>query len=877
MSELPTGTVTFFFSDIEGSTRLLHDLGRDAVAPLLDEHAAVIRAAIADGDGTEIRTEGDAFFAAFPTATGALTAAVTTQRGLAAIRWPDGATIRVRIGLHSGEGARGGDDYLGIDVNKAARIAATGHGGQVVLSSTTAALAAHDLPPGVTLRGLGSYLLKDFHDPEDLHDVAIEGVDDSFPPLRTDDPRRTVLPSPRTSFVGREPELRAIAAAVTSSRLTTLTGPGGSGKTRLAIEVASSIQHRFADGVVFADLSAIADPELIATEAGSALRLRPSADTDALTSLQAFLRDRRLLLVLDNMEQLVDGSDVVGKLLDAAPGLSVLATSRIPLRLAGEREVPVPPMSLPDPQAASPDELASVESIRLFLARAGDARPGFRLDETNARAVADIVSRLDALPLAIELAVARLRVLDPPTLAARLERRLPTLTGGPRDAPDRHRTLAASIRWSVESLDETTTRLFRGLSVFAGGWSLEAAEELFAGDVDVLDGLTTLVDTSLVRRSGDDAAELRFSMLETIREYATAMLDDADPTERDALHRRHTETFLALAETSERHLTGEHQLEWLDRLGREHDNIRTVLDHAERTGRPEDVRDALRIAAAIWRFWQQRGHLAEGRARLERLLGLPVAATPDAVRGRGLGALGSLDYWAGDYAAMAVRYREAAQIAEALDDPRLLAEALYNLSFEWFLSGDIADAIPRLEQCLAVAPHDDVALRARASMSIGYTYFFRQDLPSALGPIERAVELLRTSGDQLALCEALISTAAVTWLTGDHERARTALVEATTLALAAPTPMLLAQIAVPQQILAVHAERYRDAAILQGMWERLERDFEVTFPEVATSMFGDPVAEARTALSADAFSEATAIGRAMDVEQIVEFLTNARE
>jgi tetratricopeptide (TPR) repeat protein len=355
------------------------------------------------------------------------------------------------------------------------------------------------------------------------------------------------------------------------------------------------------------------------------------------------------------------------------------------------------------------------------------------------------------------------------------------------------------------------------------------------------------------------------------------MLADAEPSEHDTRCRRHAETFLALAETSEQHLIGEHQLEWLDRLGREHDNVRAVLDHAERTGRPEDVRDALRIAAATWRFWQQRGHLAEGRARLERLLALPVAATRDAVRARALGALGSLDYWAGDYPAMALRYREAAEIAGGLDDPSLLAEALYNLSFEWFLSGDMADAIPRLEQCLAVAPDGDVALCARASMSIGYTYFFRGDLPSALGPIERAVELLRASADQLALCEALISTAAVTWLMGEHERARTALAEATALTLAAPTPMLLAQIAVPRQILAVHGERYRDAAILQGMWERLEHDFEVTFPEVATSMFGDPAAEARAALSDDAFAEATAIGRAMDVEQMVEFLSNMRE
>jgi non-specific serine/threonine protein kinase len=424
----------------------------------------------------------------------------------------------------------------------------------------------------------------------------------------------------------------------------------------------------------------------------------------------------------------------------------------------------------------------------------------------------------------------------------------------------------------VESLDGDAARLFRGLSVFAGGCTLEAAEEVLGGDVDVLNGLGTLVETSLLRRSGDDAPELRFSMLETIREYAAALLADAEPAERDGLHGRHAATFRALAETAERHLTGEHQVEWLDRIGREHDNIRAVVDRAERTAGTEDVRDALVIAAAIWRFWQQRGHLAEARGRLERLLALPAAAERDAIRVRALGALGSLDYWMGDYPMMATAYREATEIARELGDPRLLSEALLNLSFEWFLSGDVNDAIPRLEECLAVADERDVTLRARATMSIGYTHFFQQDIASAQAPIARAVELLRASDERLALCEALVSLAAVEWLTGDQEPAMAALAEATTIALGAPAPMLLAQILYPFQIVMLHAERYRDAAVLQGVWERLEQDFEVTFPEVGTALLGDPAVAAREALGDEAFAEAAAIGRAMDLEQMVEFL-----
>jgi tetratricopeptide (TPR) repeat protein len=408
--------------------------------------------------------------------------------------------------------------------------------------------------------------------------------------------------------------------------------------------------------------------------------------------------------------------------------------------------------------------------------------------------------------------------------------------------------------------------------VFAGGWTLEAAEEVLGGDLDVLGGLGTLVETSLVRRSGDDAPELRFSMLETIREYATAVLAEAEPAERDGLHRRHTAAFRALAERAERHLTGEHQVEWLDRIGREHDNVRAVFDRAERTAGAEDVRDALVIAAAIWRFWQQRGHLAEARARLERLVALPAAAERDAVRARALGALGSLDYWMGDYPEMAGRYREAVDIARELGDPRLLSEALLNLSFEWFLSGDVNDALPRLEECLAIADERDVTVRARATMSIGYTHLFQQDLASARAPMARAVELFRASDERLARCEALVSFAAVEWLAGNQEPAMTALAEAMTIALGAPSPMLLAQIVFPSQILMVSTGRYRDAAVLQGVWERLEHDFEVTFPDTGTALIGDPGDAAHEALGDDAFAEGVAIGRAMDLDQMVELL-----
>jgi predicted ATPase len=411
------------------------------------------------------------------------------------------------------------------------------------------------------------------------------------------------------------------------------------------------------------------------------------------------------------------------------PTLTVLATSRIPLRLTGEAEYLVPPLELPDADPSDIEALSASDAIRLFVERAADARPGFRLDASNAAVVAEIVRRLDALPLAIELAASRLRVLDLASLASRLEHRLAVLTGGPRDAPERHRTLAASIRWSEESLEPKVRALFARLAVFAGGWTVEAAEAVCGSDADVLDGLAALVDSSLVRRSGDDEPELRFRMLETIREYATERLAGVPDDERRDLERRHAAFVRTLAVDAEPHLTKDDQLPWLDRLEREHDNLRSLFDRAERSA--ELVPIALDAAASIWRFWQQRGYLAEGRRRLERLLSLPAAAPRDEVRARALGALGSLEYWLTEYDAMVAHYDEAAAIADEVGDRRLIARALFDQSFVWLVSGDLDRSIERLERCLAIVEDDDLVLRAKVIMSIAYARLFLGQLPGA--------------------------------------------------------------------------------------------------------------------------------------------------
>ncbi|HVF08306.1 MAG TPA: adenylate/guanylate cyclase domain-containing protein, partial [Actinomycetota bacterium] len=526
MPELPTGTVTFMFTDIEGSTRLIQELGAAAYGAMQDRHSAIMRDAIATGGGVEIRTEGDSFFAVFSSANGALQAAVTAQRELAASSWSDGRPLRVRMGLHTGDGVLGGGDYLGVEVNRAARIAATGHGGQVVISDTTRALVANGLPPDVAIRDLGTHRLKDFEQLQHLHDVIVDGLDSDHPPLRSLPNRWTNIPAPRTSFVGRDREIAEAAELLDATRLLTLTGPGGTGKTRLAAKLASDRLERYRDGAFFVDLSPVTDPAFVIPEIARALRVREAPGRDLADLLQDHLGERELRLVLDNLEQLIDASPIVGTLLDSSPGLTVLATSRIPLRLSGEQEFQLSPLALPAPdQVADAERLTTCESVRLFVDRAAAVRPGFRITGENAAVVARIVARLDGLPLALELAASRLRLLTVEALNARLDQPLPLLTGGPRDRPERQRTLEGAIAWSHDLLNPDERQLFARLSVFAGGWTLEAAEAVCGDDLDVLRSLGGLVDASLVRRTELDGGELRFSMLETIRAFATERLE----------------------------------------------------------------------------------------------------------------------------------------------------------------------------------------------------------------------------------------------------------------------------------------------------------------------------------------------------------------
>lgn len=552
---LPSGTVTFLFTDVEGSTKLLHDLGAEEYAETLAEHRRVIRAAAAAHGGVEVDTQGDALFIAFPTAPGALAAASCARDALA---------IPVRMGLHSGAPLLTDEGYVGTDVHRAARIAAAGHGRQILVSAAAAALA------GAELRDLGPHRLKDLSAPERIYQLG----DGDFPPLKS--LHQTNLPIPATAFLGREREIAEVVELLERVRLLTLTGPGGTGKTRLALQAAGLAAEGYPDGVWWVPLAPLRDPQLVLSTATRVLGVKDG--------LVEHIGDKAMLLLLDNFEQVVEAAPGVSDLLASCPKLQLLVTSREPLHVSGEQEYAVAP-------------LAHEEGVDLFLVRARAVVADFEADD----AVSEICRRLDELPLALELAAARVKALSTRQILERLEQRLPLLTGGGRDVPERQRTLRATIEWSYGLLDDLEQQLFARLGVFRGGCTLEAAEAVADAHLDTLQ---SLVDKSLLRRTGD-----RYWMLETIREFAAELTDEDS-------RRRHAAYFLDLAEAAEPHLPA-YEREWIDRLDHEHDNMRAALDWFEVAPESELLQ---RLGGALARFWLMRGHAREGGQRLERAL-----------------------------------------------------------------------------------------------------------------------------------------------------------------------------------------------------------------------------------------------------------------
>jgi predicted ATPase/class 3 adenylate cyclase len=877
MAELPTGTVTFLFTDIEGSTKLLQELG-DGYAAVRDEHAAIVRRATSEGGGVEVSTGGDSFFLAFHSPVGAVRAAVSAQRGLTERDWPHGSPVRVRMGLHTGEGVLGGDDYVGIDVNRAARIADAAHGGQVILSDATRGLVERSLPEGASLRDLGEHRLKDIVHPEHLHDLVIEGLQADFPPPRTLDARPNNLPLQLTSFVSREVEIAEIRQLLPATRLLTLTGAGGTGKTRLALQVAAEVLTEYRDGSYLADLSSVTDPALVPATIARALGIPEAAGRPIFEEIKEHLLDRELLLVVDNFEQVAEAGPMIEDLLTAAPKLKALITSRVVLSLRGEQEYPVPPLEPPDPERL-PDlpTLRRVGAVRLFTERALAASPRFLVTEENAPAVAEIIARLDGLPLAIELAATRTKVLTPEQMLPRLQKRLSIVASGARTLPERQRTLRGAISWSYDLLDEAERRLFARLSVFSGGWTLESAEAVCDPEglgMDALDGLTSLVDKSLVRRTEHADGHARFSMLETIREFGQEQLGAGG--DLDLVLRRHGEYFLDMAVEAEPHLTADDQGEWLDRCEREHANIRSALRWAIETGEAGRAQDS---AGALWRFWQQRGHLAEGRGWLEGILDMPSGKGATQARAKALTGAGGIAWWENDRSAARGFYEEAVAIERELGDPARIAEALYNLAFGVGAGGDLVAASRLLDESLRLfrGVGDERGV-ARVLVMLVMQDAMTEDWSRVIARIEEVAAIWRRVGDRLQLAFDLVWLAFAYGRAGRREDARSVALEALELFREVDNATGIALAFLDLAFLMTWEGRHEDAIRLAGVSESArERAGGGPPPGFGGMLEGDPAAEAAAHLPEDSAQRSRQEGLAMSIDDAVALVQGATE
>ena len=747
MVKFPTGTVTFLFTDIEGSTQVLRRLG-DRYTNLLAEHQIILRAAIAKHDGYEVSTEGDAFFVAFARASDGLAAAADAQKELFAHTWPENGAVLVRMGLHTGEPICSSDNYTGLDVHRAARIGAAAHGGQVLISAATKTLISNRLPDGIGLRDLGEHRLKDLERPELLFQLTIANIRSDFPPIRSLNNCPNNLPAQITPLIGREKALADVCELLRRSdvRFVTLTGAGGVGKTLLALQTATTLLADFADGAFVVDLSVVTDFKSVPVVIATSLGVEEAGTQPLMSRIIEHLREKRLLLLLDNLEHVTAASKEIGAILEACPRVKILATSRVSLSLRSEHTFNVPPLDVPSLQdRSSTGELLASSAVRLFIERAKAVKGDFVINDESLKAVIQICSRLDGLPLAIELAAARVKLLSPEALLARLvdpdgRISLQLLTGGARDLPARQQTIRETIAWSYSLLHANCKNLFCCLSVFAGGCTLTTAEavchKMSDDEIDVMDGIASLIDYNLLRQTEEITGEARIEMLQTIREFGLEQLRKSRTDTK--ILRAYATHFASFAEKAEANRRGPEYTNWAERIETEYNNFKASLNWAFQN-EPEL---AVRITANIGEFWFRQGHWTDLRvacetalnhagkaslgwqARCARFAGQCARVTGDPVRAKkffeqslsqseksaaqlqiieALNELGSILFHnEGRNSEARTLFERALNIAKELNDENCLADTIVQLGDLSLSEGDFEEARDKFEQAAAI-------------------------------------------------------------------------------------------------------------------------------------------------------------------------------
>jgi len=758
MTDRPAGTVTFLFTDIEGSTDLLQRLG-DEYADVLAAHFQILRAAIDGHGGTEESTDGDSLFAVFSSAVEAVGAAIDAQRQLSEYGWAEGSRVLVRMGLHSGEATYGQDSYVGLDVHRAARISAVAHGGQIVSSASTTTLAAQAMPPEVSFRPLGDHRLKDLREAEHLSQVVAPGLGNEFPPLRSLHVVPHNLPIHLTNFVGRKSELAEVGRLLSDGRLVTLTGVGGTGKTRLALQSAAEVVHDFPDGVWAVDLAPVAEDEMVDNALASAMGVRDQPGRSLLETIGDVLLSKMTLIVLDNCEHVLKVSaELVSSILRSGSGVKVLATSREALGVTGEVTYPVPSLGAPPSSPTSAEELMSYDSVVLFEDRAALARPKFKVTDANAPAVAQICRSLDAVPLAIELAAARVRVLSPGEIADRLDDRFRLLTGGDRTAMPRQQTLEATVTWSYDQLSEEERLMFSRLAVFAGSLDLRAAEEVAGFDGieknEVLDLVTGLIEKSMLVVQSDDGAGTRYRLLETLRQYARSRLIEGGDVED--LRRRHARYFTDLAEEGDEELRGPGQSEAFAGLEREHANFAAALTWTLSAGESELF---LRLTGALGYLWGEIGHWEEAR---RWLFAAPVSDDTQPADLRAKALVAAIPVTVAEDPARARRMAEQAlDLSKTVGDKHLAAGALRAMgdaTIHMFLP---EETMSLLEESLAISRSlDDRWGEAGALGSLANALSYNEP-DEAAEMSERSQRIFEDLGDELQAAGSLYLMASI--------------------------------------------------------------------------------------------------------------------